>query len=83
MGNSFRNHQRLWLIHGGLSNVLMGVGLCVALDASARRAGEEAFWLWVGEGTLGLALFMAGVGFFGSAVRHLVHMDRKRERSGQ
>ena len=83
MGKSFRDHRRLWLLHGGLSNVMMGAGLCVAMDASARRAAGEAFWTWAMEGTLGLAVFMAGVGFFGSAVRHLVHMDRRRERSGQ
>ena len=53
------------------------------MDSSARRAGGEAFWTWVVEGTLGLAVFMAGAGFFGSAVRHLVHMDRRRERSEQ
>ncbi|MGB1056976.1 MAG: hypothetical protein ACPGYM_08580 [Flavobacteriales bacterium] len=81
MGNSLQDHRRVWLIHGGLSNVWMGAGLCVAMDASARRTAGEAFWNWVGEGTLGLAVFMAGLGFFGSAVRHLVHMDRRRERS--
>ena len=64
MGASFRDHRRLWLLHGGLSNMMMGAGLCVTMDASARRAAGEAFWTWAGEGTLGLAVFMAGLGFF-------------------
>ena len=83
MGNLFQDHKRLWMIHGGASNLMMGAGLCLAMDASTSRAGGEVFWMWFAKGTFGLAVFMAGIGFFGSAIRHLVHMDRRRERSRQ
>lgn len=40
----------------------------------------EAHWeIWVVEGTAGLILTMAGLAFFGSSVRYLVHIDRINE----
>ena len=40
----------------------------------------EAHWeIWVVEGTAGLILTMAGLAYFGSAVRYLVHIDRINE----
>jgi hypothetical protein len=33
--------------------------------------------MWAGEGTVGLVVFMAGMAFFGDAVRYRVHMDRE------
>ena len=49
----------------------------MTLDASAQRLGEAAWWMWAGEGTVGLVVFMAGMAFFGDAVRYRVHMDRE------
>ena len=57
--------------------MLIGAGLSVTLDASAQRIAEEAWWLWGLEGTLGLVIFMSGLGFFGSSVRYLVLKDLK------
>lgn len=57
--------------------LLLGAGLSVTLDASAQRLGEAAWWVWAGEGTLGLVVFMAGMAFFGDAVRYRVHLDRE------
>ena len=62
--------------------MLIGAGLSVTLDASAQRIAGEAWWLWGLEGTLGLVIFMSGLGFFGSSVRYLVLRDltdKKRE----
>ena len=55
----------------------------MTLDASAQRMAGEAWWLWGFEGTLGLVVFMSGLGFFGSAVRYLVRMDLSEEKAGQ
>lgn len=55
--------------------MLIGAGLSVTLDASAQRMVGEAWWLWGLEGTLGLVIFMSGLGFFGSSVRYLVLRD--------
>lgn len=55
--------------------MLIGSGLSVTLDALAQRIAGEAWWLWGFEGTLGLVIFMSGLGFFGSSVRYLVLKD--------
>ena len=55
--------------------MLIGAGLSVTLDALAQRIAGEAWWLWGFEGTLGLVIFMSGLGFFGSSVRYLVLKD--------
>ena len=55
--------------------MLIGAGLSVTLDALAQRIAGEAWWLWGFEGTLGLVIFMSGLGFFGSSIRYLVLKD--------
>ena len=72
---SHQNLRTLWWRHGGLDCFLIGAGLSVTLDASAQRMVGEAWWLWGLEGTLGLVIFMSGLGFFGSSVRYLVLRD--------
>ena len=72
---SHQNLRTLWWRHGGLGCLLIGAGLSVTLDASAQRMVGEAWWLWGLEGTLGLVIFMSGLGFFGSSVRYLVLRD--------
>ena len=75
MNQTKHSHQTLralWWRHGGLGCLLIGAGLSVTLDASAQRIAGEAWWLWGFEGTLGLVIFMSGLGFFGSSVRYLV-----------
>lgn len=67
--------RALWWRHGGLGCLLIGAGLSVTLDALAQRIAGEAWWLWGFEGTLGLVIFMSGLGFFGSSVRYLVLKD--------
>ena len=63
--------------------MLIGAGLSVTLDASAQRMAGEACWLWGFEGTLGLVVFMSGLGFFGSAVRYLVLMNLSETETAQ
>ena len=73
--------RKRWWSHGTTGFLLLGAGLAVTLDAAVRRVSESQWEIWVGEGTLGLVLFMTGMAFFGSAVRYLVHMDRIAEYS--
>lgn len=63
--------------------MLIGAGLSVTLDASAQHMAGEAWWLWGFEGTLGLVIFMCGLGFFGSSVRYLVLMNLAEKEGGQ
>ena len=62
---------------------MIGAGLSVTLDASAQHMAGEAWWLWGFEGTLGLVIFMCGLGFFGSSVRYLVLMNLAEKEGGQ
>ena len=55
--------------------------MSVVFDAAFRRMAEAQWEIWVVEGTLGLCMTMAGLAYFGSAVRYLVHMDRIAEYS--
>ena len=73
--------RKRWFAHGTTGFLLMGTGVSVTLDAAMRRITETHWEIWVGEGTLGLVLLMAGMAYFGSAVRYLVHMDRIAEYS--
>lgn len=49
--------------------VLVGAGLTVAMDASARRTRARRVLGWVLEGTVGLLLVGSGLSVFGDAVR--------------
>lgn len=71
--------RKRWFSHGATGFLLIGAGVSVTLDAAMRRITEHHWETWVGEGTLGLVLLMAGMAYFGSAVRYLVHMDRIAE----
>ena len=68
-----------WLRHGGFGCLLIGAGLSVTLDASALRAAGAEWWMWCAEGTLGLVVFMSGLGLFGSAVRCRTLLDLGEE----
>lgn len=72
-----------WLRYGGFGCLLIGAGLSVTLDASALRAVGAEWWMWCAEGTLGLVVFMSGLGLFGSAVRCRTLLDLEEERDGQ
>lgn len=49
--------------------VLVGAGLTVAMDASARRAAGARAAGWLARGTVGLVLVGSGLSVFGDAVR--------------
>ena len=83
MGQRVQQLKSTWLRHGGFGCLLMGAGLSVTLDASALRAAEAEWWVWCAEGTLGLVVFMSGLGLFGSAVRCRTLLDLEEERDRQ
>ena len=83
MGQRARQLRTTWLRHGGFGCFLIGAGLSVTLDASAFRAAGAEWWMWCVEGTLGLVVFMSGLGLFGSAVRCRTLLDLEEERNHQ
>ena len=60
---------------------MIGCGIAILMDSAYRRFSEEIAEIWMVEGTVGFVLFMAGLAYFGSAVRYMVHMDRIAEYS--
>ncbi len=83
MGQRARQLRNTWLRHGGFGCLLIGAGLSVTLDASTFRAAGAEWWMWCVEGTLGLVVFMSGLGLFGSAVRYRTLLDLEEERDRQ
>ena len=71
-----KKYRKLWFRRGAIGCTLIGTGLSITLDALAHRLNDADWWIWTGEGTAGLVVFMAGLAFFGDAVRYRVHMDR-------
>ena len=72
-----KKYRKRWFRRGAIGCTLIGAGLSIALDALAHRLNDADWWIWTGEGTAGLVGFMAGLAFFGDAVRYRVHMDRE------
>ena len=72
-----KKYRRLWFRSGAIGCILIGAGLSIALDALALRLDGAAWRAWGAEGTAGLIVLMAGLAFFGDAVRYRVHMDRE------
>lgn len=70
-------YRKRWFRRGAIGCTLIGAGLSIALDALAHRLNDADWWVWAGEGTAGLVVFMTGLAFFGDAVRYRVHMDRE------
>lgn len=68
--------RKKWLTQGIASFLFFGAGVAVVFDAAFRRMMESHWELWAAEGGVGLFLMMAGLVFFGSSVRYMVHMDR-------
>ena len=52
-----------------LGLVLIGMGFCLAAEATIWKGDSSPTWQWVGLGTLGLAVFNSGIAIFGEAVK--------------
>jgi hypothetical protein len=58
---AMNKQHRKWLVQGGIGASLIGFGLSLAIEASHWKHSEEPFWVWVGGGTLGIALLVGGI----------------------
>ena len=63
----------VWRRFAPLGLLLVGAGVCVVTDASARRARGSG--TWVLEGTAGLLTLNAGLSVFGEAVKRRALYD--------
>jgi len=59
----------VWRRLAPLGLLLVGAGVCVTSDASARRGRGAGAGTWVAEGTAGLVALNAGLSLFGEAVK--------------
>ncbi|MGV6832196.1 MAG: hypothetical protein ACWA5P_11630 [bacterium] len=50
-----------WWFNGTVGAILLGSGLCLALEASHWKHSNEAFWLWTIAGIAGIALLLSGI----------------------
>ena len=67
-----------WLLFSPLGLALIGFGLTLVTDAARAKAANEP-WFWYG--TLALAVFNAGVVFFGEGVKNAVLVSLESKRS--
>jgi uncharacterized membrane protein YdcZ (DUF606 family) len=57
-----RNQQkRKWLVSGALGCILVGTGFSIGVEASHWKHRGEDWWIWVGGGTLGIAILIVGI----------------------
>lgn len=67
-----------WLLFGGGGAVLAGSGLCLTLEVSHWKHTGATPAEWIGWGTAGLCLFMAGISLIANAVRYRIRMDKRK-----
>ncbi len=70
-------YYRRWLLYAPLGLVLIGGGICFALESAFLKNGGAPTWEWVLAGTGSLITLNSGLCFFGEAVvcrvRFLTH----------
>ena len=70
-------HYRQWWIRAGVGLNIIGLGLCLVIDAGyVKHQVNPDFWRWVLQGSLGLAVFNAGISIFGSSIIHRINYER-------
>jgi len=73
-------HYRRWLIQAPLGLVLIGMGLCFAIECAFLKHGGANTWDWVGMGTGALVVFNAGISIFGDAILQRVRYEHLVEK---
>ncbi len=68
--------KKRWLLLATLGLTLIGMGLCLVIDAAFYRASGAAALYWVAYGTGALIVFNSGVSFFGQAVIERMNLNK-------
>lgn len=63
-------HYEKWDQMAPRGMLLVGFGLSMIGRATILRANKRGFLRWFVIGTIGLALFNAGIAYFGESVKH-------------
>lgn len=70
-------NKKRWLLLATIGLTLIGMGLCLAIDAAFFKKNGAPAPNWVAYGTGALIVFNSGVSIFGQAVIEKVKMTSK------
>ncbi len=68
-------HKKLWMILAPTGLILIGAGLCMAIDAGFEKQNNRPFVLY---GTFALIIFNSGISIFGRAVAEMILFKQKK-----
>lgn len=55
------SERKKWLYQGAIGCILIGFGFSLATEAGHWKHEKDTFWLWIGGGTVGIALLIMGI----------------------
>ena len=56
-----KKSKNKWLISGAIGCILVGAGFSIGVEAGYWKHSGEPWWVWIGGGTIGIAILMAGI----------------------
>jgi hypothetical protein len=69
--------KKRWLLLATLGLILIGMGLCLAIDAAFFKERGADTIHWVAYGTGALIVFNSGISVFGQAVIERIKLERR------
>jgi hypothetical protein len=72
-------YYRAWLLRAPLGLVLVGLGLCLVVEAGFYKHSGVATWNWILAGTGALVVFNSGLCIFGDAILQRVRYERSQD----
>jgi len=81
--NEQKQYYRAWLLRAPFGLVLVGLGLCLVVEAGFYKHSGAMAWQWVLAGTGALVVFNSGLCIFGDAILQRMRYERSLDDSGQ
>jgi len=69
--------KKRWLLLATIGLILIGMGLCLVIDAAFFKQRDAATIHWVAYGTGALIVFNSGISIFGQAVVERIKLEKK------
>lgn len=75
------NHFTRWMVFGTLGILLVGAGLCFAIESAFLKHSDPDSMTWFWAGTGSLVIFNAGITMVGNATyNRVLHTLEKRKK---